>query len=1048
MQLAATGAQDVYLTGNPQMTYFKIVYRRYTNFTIESIRQNIEGNIVMGKNYTITISRNGDLLSNIWLELDLIARNSGKDLNSNFGSGSNITGLRVGHKIIKSVELEIGGQIIDTHYGDWMDIWSQLTMTQQKWHKLSRLLNGVDLVEGEVNQNENLRVKHEKKVYVPLQFWFCRNPGLSLPLIALQYHEVKLRLQLHDYEDFIPSFSSVVTTGSGAVFDVSLKVLGFVLNNTHSPDYIGGIGFTQFDENNLATGIETSFVLEDGTPVPVPPTVNPEFKIEKGNPTQTSTPGTGCILETSLKTVGFIDNNNHITEFLSGAGTATNTIGTGFTSFDQNNIATGINFQLVDSNNAIVNPTESPTFKIEKGPELPHSLIGINAVVNYSFKAVGFIVNNQHAEEFTSDVPNTNWIFIGNTLAQGSATNITFVDSQNNNVTLTEIPTFNIVKNTGSFANGYTIKVTLLNSGKGIPSGTIVKVSPGSDPTHVVQIPLSLGINLEVENSGKNYGDENSEIDVVFNGLTKLDGGISPSFKLTILGNPTFGINTVLPNNNVSGTLLTGLDNISITGSRIVTNGTFSLKTTIISGGKGIPNNTFLKITKNENDIDANNPNVIKLSLGIHLEVKESGQNYGHLNDLVNVDFEGISKLENGEDPIFKVKVSDDPFGIDPIIPTPENTGKMITSVTGASINSQRTVGGSFSLKVSVIESGKGIPGNSYLKITKKNNELVAINPPLLLLSCGINFEVIESGKNYGLENDLIDVTFGGLGKIGNGDDPSFKVKVGPEPDNGISKIIPTPESEGTLLNKVLGVVVSGEKSVTTELPPHTNVQNVDLKNMKVYGDFIFLDTDERRRFAQVSHEYLIEQLQITNSVNIKTGLNEIPIRFIHPVKELIWAIKATGNSGYNYFRATNIDADSLYDEDMIESAVLQLNGTNRFSQREGHYFRVITPYKYHKGGSLQVAGNGTHQNGKLSWNNPNKNQMPDISDSETGGFYVYSFANKPENHQPSGTCNFSKLNSAVLNFNSNKPGIIKLYGINYNVLRIMSGMGGLAFSN
>ena len=83
MQLAATGAQDIYLTGNPQMTYFKVVYRRYTNFTIESIKQNIEGNIVMGKNYTITISRNGDLLSNIWLELDLIAKNSGfKNFNS------------------------------------------------------------------------------------------------------------------------------------------------------------------------------------------------------------------------------------------------------------------------------------------------------------------------------------------------------------------------------------------------------------------------------------------------------------------------------------------------------------------------------------------------------------------------------------------------------------------------------------------------------------------------------------------------------------------------------------------------------------------------------------------------------------------------------------------------------------------------------------------------------------------------------------------------------------------------------------------------------
>ena len=187
----------------------------------------------------------------------------------------------------------------------------------------------------------------------------------------------------------------------------------------------------------------------------------------------------------------------------------------------------------------------------------------------------------------------------------------------------------------------------------------------------------------------------------------------------------------------------------------------------------------------------------------------------------------------------------------------------------------------------------------------------------------------------------------------------------------------------------------------------------------KVYCEYIFLDTDERRRFAQVSHEYLIEQVQFSNTVTLDEGSNEFELRFNHPCKELIWSVQKNGQTGFNYFNGT--DATS---KDILKSGLLQLNGHDRFSAREGTYFRLVQPYQYHTGGNLQ---------------DPTK---------ELGGFYVYSFGLKPEEHQPSGTCNFSRIDNAVLLTDSHSKGVMRVYATNYNVLRIMSGMGGLAYSN
>ena len=226
MQLVAYGAQDVYLTGNPQVTFFKIVYRRHTNFAMESIENPFNGSPNFGKRVTCTIQRNGDLIHRIYLQATLpqVA------LSAADGTGAQFRWLNwVGHNLISSVELEIGGQRIDKHYGDWMHIWNELTQEAGKQAGYAKMVGNVpqlvniinqggegcdaDCTSGEPNASQEVTsCAPEYTLYIPLQFWFCRNPGLALPLIALQYHEVRINLEFDDLRnlcwDATPNSSS------------------------------------------------------------------------------------------------------------------------------------------------------------------------------------------------------------------------------------------------------------------------------------------------------------------------------------------------------------------------------------------------------------------------------------------------------------------------------------------------------------------------------------------------------------------------------------------------------------------------------------------------------------------------------------------------------------------------------------------------------------------------------------------------------------------------------------------------------------------------
>jgi len=283
----------------------------------------------------------------------------------------------------------------------------------------------------------------------------------------------------------------------------------------------------------------------------------------------------------------------------------------------------------------------------------------------------------------------------------------------------------------------------------------------------------------------------------------------------------------------------------------------------------------------------------------------------------------------------------------------------------------------------------------------------------------------------------------------------------------------------------------------------HNDSYRKSLVAASLYVDYVFLDTDERRRMAQNPHEYLIEQLQFTGDESVGSSSNKIKLNFNHPCKELIWVVqpdanvdycaslddsknssdeqnvlyKAYGAQPFNYTDAIDALPDSIlaygstdavkdgdfikdnqfldgnagkaqddeqstvsdagtfvlaatalnmhcWGENPVVSAKLQLNGQDRFSEREGTYFDLVQPFQHHT-------------------------RSPDT------GINVYSFALRPEEHQPSGSCNFSRIDNATLQLVLSHGAIggaatakVRVYATNYNVLRVMSGMGGLAYSN
>tara|TARA_B110000114_G_scaffold48937_1_gene51882 strand:- start:30 stop:1289 length:1260 start_codon:yes stop_codon:yes gene_type:complete len=247
LQLVAYGAQDVYLTGNPQITFFKVVYRRHTNFAIESIQQTYNGQTEFGNTINCTVSRNGDLINRVYVEIDVKGLGYDTEINEHPRYVDYL-----GLKLLKNVVIEIGGQQIDKHYSDWMFIWNELSLPIGKRYGYDKMVGA--------NGDELSKVENAKstKLYIPLEFWFCRNIGLALPLIALQYHEVKFKIEFSEREEIALMYDTNNIILDQVLTDAAKVKIGSQLLCNIYVDYI----FLDTDERRKFTQLSHEYLIE------------------------------------------------------------------------------------------------------------------------------------------------------------------------------------------------------------------------------------------------------------------------------------------------------------------------------------------------------------------------------------------------------------------------------------------------------------------------------------------------------------------------------------------------------------------------------------------------------------------------------------------------------------------------------------------------------------------------------------------------------------------------------------------------------------------
>lgn len=271
MQLVAYGAQDVYITGNPQITFFKVVYRRHTNFSMEVIDQSLNGSPDFGRRVNVQILRNGDLAMQLYLKVNL------KSIVDTGFTGKFAWVRRLGHALIKNIECEIGGSQIDKHYGTWMDIWYELTHTYDQERGIKKMIGDVAELTKLDSKRADGTIKDAATLMIPLKFWFCRNPGLALPLIALQYHEVRLNFEFADVAK-LGVYTSGFNTRLLGMQDASLLV-NYVYLDTEERRRFAQVGHEYLIEQLQFTG-------EEAVPTSSSGSTNMKSKLQFNHPTK------------------------------------------------------------------------------------------------------------------------------------------------------------------------------------------------------------------------------------------------------------------------------------------------------------------------------------------------------------------------------------------------------------------------------------------------------------------------------------------------------------------------------------------------------------------------------------------------------------------------------------------------------------------------------------------------------------------------------------------------------------------------------------------
>ena len=249
LQLVATGKQDAFLTGNPQLTFFRMVYRRHTNYAIEPQAMYFDGTPNFGQRVSCLIPRRGDLLGRMYLDVTLPLI---KDTSGNTLSYTN----SIGHALIQEISLEIGEQEIDKQTGEWMEIWTQLSTPPGQRDALDTMI-------GRQPQYDRINIipgPSGLRILVPLQFYFCNNPGLYLPLIALQYTPIRINITLRPLQQlfWIPPPAGGDQTNWNPCLTTKVSCTTPIINMMLWGDYV----YLDVEERRLFVSTTHEYVIE------------------------------------------------------------------------------------------------------------------------------------------------------------------------------------------------------------------------------------------------------------------------------------------------------------------------------------------------------------------------------------------------------------------------------------------------------------------------------------------------------------------------------------------------------------------------------------------------------------------------------------------------------------------------------------------------------------------------------------------------------------------------------------------------------------------
>ena len=1091
LQLVAYGAQDLYLTGNPQITFFKAVFRRHTNFAIQSVQQTINGNIKPDSQINFNISRDGDLLSNVILKM------TGQTDDS--------------FSCIEYVECEIGGQVIDKQYNLWLNLWCDLTHDVDRTKMLNKLRNGTDTVSTTVvvDQNqpspaalnniavdeiinytgsENLAprciVKHSSGIiYVSKQ----NGNATKLHRINLDGTIVEdgtslgFNVQEFDIHDNVILAAQV----NGAM------ISRLVLDNNGMPNQIWS-GMVSYDGANagpnnqlipsIVNGVETiGYYVRDLNSI----TLNENMILVA------STTTTDKIVSRL-----YLNEDQHYQDIVYNAANAplsnstvlNNGIGLNDGDYTNAQLPNGKKILRVSPDNstlvvAMENTGVVRKINLSSGNFETTTIVGDNSLgpdVDQTGSADGgpgvgqletifdfkFFPNNSNMILFT-----TNPGYTGSRLRTLDLTTSTVSTFGVFPIRTFDFhPSGNYLIGCLQSLNAPLVKVNVDST----PYTSETWLQPNYEKTNTYPWTISIspdGNNLiqfsETTNDDNIYyyydiNNPNPDQANTHYG-TKTPGAYSRQFAVDWNNNIIYSTEV-----NTSGSpAVLKRQGISLRGSNLA----FETVHTYSDGWAGfayrgahLSANQQIGIT---ND-------------GLHLYINEANHKLEKINLLTGTTIipnyyfkQHISTLtdSNGvERSVQTMKLADN----NDVYIFLQNTPGLYKVSAGADRENTPMYLCSGS---EVIERGNGIlihtDGTIYLscKQTKK----------IYKYKDGVFTHIAGSGtEGHNNNTNPLEATFSnprGL-CITNYNDLLICDDDNTNPERGDLRVmggykpvtttttVSNPEPSYVPLQfwfcrnpgLALPLIALQYHEVKINVKLAESLNNVT--DIEAWGDYIYLDTDERRRFAQISHEYLIEQTQFSNRLSL--GQHQITnstakevssieeLRFNHPVKELVWTIEQV-NVDENLGKAS---ACSIFNNGgtqsiRVDKALMQFNGSDRFYERDGKYFGDVQRYQKHTGAGLRTTRIGVGSNSLIS-NQVTSKWYPKVSSVQ-----VYSFALNPEEHQPSSTCNFSRLDNAIIkntfktaSHNGTYRYFLNVFAHSYNVLRIMSGMGGLAYSN